>query len=128
MGADRYAYVKRLRKGEPAPNKATPEQIKMILEDYIDKAGKVKDDSSREGGPAWFVVLEGKPSFPFKRVYPGHGSPSDQHEERWVEVYLEERDDIRVTTRTADEYTNNVADGIIRMLARFYGRRLDMGG
>lgn len=126
MGMDRYARVKRLKRGAPPPEEATPEQIEMILEDYIDKAGKVTTDSSREGSPAWFVVLKGRPSFPFKRVHPALRTFVDARE-RYIEVYLEEKA-IRVTTRMADEYTNNVADGIIQMLARFYGRRLDMGG
>lgn len=126
MGMDRYARVKRLKKGAPLPNKPTPEQFQIILEDYIGEAGAVNTDLSREGSSAWFVVLKGKPSFPFKRIHPSLDHVT--HDERWVEVYLEEKGQIRVTTRQADEYTNNVADGIVQMLARFYGRKLDMGG
>lgn len=99
--------------------KAVPEdQLRMILEDYA--AGTVTKNGDR-----FFLTLVGKPSFPFKRIFPGQDRINQT--ERWIEIWFDPDDNktIDVLTRMADEYTNNVAEGIARMLAGFFEGELD---
>lgn len=120
MSQVRYARFR--KNGGAELRRATAAEIKVILEDYIGEAGKVEPDEE-DLDMRWTVVLPGKPSFPFKRIHPS--MDVQQHEERWIEICLFSRHLI-VATRQMDEYTNNVADGIVRMLARFYSAKLEM--
>ena len=108
MAVDRF-----VRFGDRKP---TLDELKYILEDYIEGVGLI---SHSHNGSVWFVKLPGKPSFPFKRIYPEMGS--QVHEERWFEVWLGSLpDNIDVITRQADELTSVIADGYAQIVARFF--------
>lgn len=96
-------------------------ELKAVLEDYLSGAA-VKVD---EDGQRIYAILQGKPSFPFKRIptYERDGAYQEQHDERWIEVYWSVGS-IDVITRMTDEYTNGVAEGFATLVARFWkGKR-----
>jgi len=96
--------------------KPTLDELKNILEDYIEGIGSI---SYSHNGSVWFVKLPGKPSFPFKRIHPD--MDNQVHEERWFEVWLGSLpDNIDVITRQADELTNVIAEGYAKIVARFF--------
>lgn len=103
------------------------EVIRKVLEDYVAGLAEVEWIDDR-----WIVTLPGQPSWPFQRVGPASQSQRASWRElhvstpgRWFEVYVGEHN-IDVITRTADEVTNNVAQGFAALMARgFDGKLMD---
>jgi hypothetical protein len=112
MGIDRFVYWRE----KPGPSM---EDIKTVLEDYLGGAA-VEVSINQQHITA---ILVGRPNFPFRRV-PDHESmaaTSEQHEQRWLEVYVgPKRDHIDIITRMTDEFTNVVAEGFAQLAARFW--------
>lgn len=103
--------------------KPTVDELKHILEDYIKDLGSISYSSNES---VWFVKLPGKPSFPFKTIYPEMGH--QVHEERWFEVWvgaLDVANNIDVLTRQADELTNVIAEGYAKIVARFFEAEIE---
>jgi len=84
----------------------------------------------------WIITLPGQPSFPFKRICEVP-DPFSNHflchqKKRWFEVYVGSLKDkktpgIDVITRMQDEFTNNIAEGYAKLVARYYEGRYDDG-
>ncbi len=89
-------------------------EVAIILEDYLGKGAKVELQDKRI-----FGTVPGTPSFPFKRVVEGMGKEFNDQNERWIEIYMDEKD-IDIITRGQDEFTNNVAQGFYELIKRFY--------
>lgn len=107
--------------------KPTTAEMRTILEDYFNGAAIVEKNPHVRGDRSWLVLLPGKASFPFKRVEqsPARDGGTNQ-EHRALGIYLEEKDrQVRLSTALADEYTNNVAEGIAKMFARYYKGELE---
>ena len=102
--------------------KPTLDELKDILECYIEGLGSISYSSNDS---VWFVKLPGKPSFPFKTIYPEMDSQA--HEERGFEVWVGAliANNIDVVTRQADELTSAIADGYAKIVARFFEADLD---
>ena len=137
MALDRFVNFK--------DKKPTVRQLKILLEDYLNGAGEI--DYSKVNQKTLYVVLPGKPSFPFRRMEPklkAHQTLFDEVKERWFEVCFvslnqshqikKDKDsgekykigpNIDVITRLADEYTNIVAAGFAELVARYYQAELD---
>jgi hypothetical protein len=114
MGIDRFVYWKKKLGPSLKETKAT-------LEDYLGGAAlsvtiDVVNDPNRI-----IALLHGKPSFPFRRNKEVGKSRemTEQHDERWLEVYWT-KGSIDVITRMTDEYTNVVAEGFAALCARFW--------
>lgn len=93
-------------------------ELKNILEDYLNGAGEVVEGKNKH----WLdVSLMGNPSFPFRRIAGLEKNQSiyENLEGRWIEIFLDAKH-FSVITRSQDEYTNDVAVGIARMLSRYY--------
>ncbi len=136
MGLDRFVNFK-----DEVP---TLEQLQLILEDYLNGAGEVDYQKA-----CWYIVLAGKPSFPFRRVdklFASRQEIYDQHRQRWFEVFVGSLDrekevhkdaytgeeytlgpSIDVITRMGDDYTNDVARGFAKLIARYFKAELDEG-
>jgi len=96
--------------------------VQRVLEDYLGTAAAVwRSDSSRI-----IAKLVGKPSFPFRREphMERYAAACEQHDERWLEVYVA-KDHIDVITRQTDEYTGVVADGFATLAARYWEGKRD---
>jgi hypothetical protein len=95
-----------------------------VLEDYLGKAAAdIAWQTDR-----FIVTLRGAPTWPFQRVGPAtdaqRGSwpelatePDGSPRPRWFEVPIGD-DNIDVITRDSDDYTNVVATGFARLVAR----------
>jgi len=96
------------------------ESIKSVLIAFFNDDGvtHIYWDDDR-----FYINLPGKGSFPFRDLI--DTSPPIR-DERWIEVYPGNPMDI--ITRTQDEYTNIIADGIAQMFARFWNGELDAEG
>lgn len=92
------------------------EALGKVLKNYVSDVGKVRWDKDR-----FFVILPGKPKFPFQHIYPR--PRGCYHNERWFEVWLGKRC-VDVITRQTDDFTNVVAAGYADIVARFWdGKR-----
>jgi hypothetical protein len=110
MACDRFVYWKDNKK---AP---TLKDVQVVLEDYVGGAGMVKLHEGR-----LYAVFHGKPSYPFRRVkgYEEMRHAAEQHDERWMEVFVD-KDNLDVITRQTDEFTGAVAEGFAQLAARFW--------
>lgn len=119
MSADRFIYFKEKR--------PTKEEIQFVLEDYFrDIATSIE---WRQDGNRFFVNLPGKCYHPLKRVLPENMAYvwkafDEEQRERWIEVYLG-RDNIDVITRMQDEVTAHLADGFVKVVARWWQGRVE---
>lgn len=116
MSADRFV----LFKGESRPNH---KDLYTILHDYVGGGGTLDILSDRV-----IVDLPGKPSFPFKSIYPHIAMACECQETRWFEVWLSQDClTLDVITRMQDEYTSSIADGFVRLCVRFWGGTMGLG-
>jgi len=117
MARDRFIWFKGEHK---VPSK---DDVQSVLTHFIGEAGTVewRKDQSR-----FYMVLQGDPSWPFTDMDLGVHNPhgEDKGRSRWIEVYMG-KDNIDVMTRMMDEYTNTVADGVAKMIARFWQGQLE---
>lgn len=117
MALDRFVYWK--------DKKPTKDQVELVIKDYLDAAlSEFQWDKDR-----FLIVLVGQNSAPLKSV----ADPdmrriltSEDGQERFIEVYLD-NNSLDVITRRGDEFTNNVADGLARIFARFWEAELQIG-
>lgn len=112
MSLDRFVRF------EKSPPK---KEVELILTDYLNEVGLLSKEKN-----CWYITLPGKPSFPFRRI-PGYETLKnmcESRDERWIEIHFSNKT-INVLTRQMDEFTNNIADGIVQMLARFYKGNLE---
>jgi hypothetical protein len=94
--------------------------------DYVSGLGSV---AWREG--RWFVTIEGDQRFARRRS--GNATPAQI--EAWAEMEAEKRErvfevipmpgEVDVITRQADEVTNAIADGFVRVLAIAFDGKAD---
>jgi hypothetical protein len=120
MGIDRFVTWPK-GKGHERP---TLDMIRETLEDYL---GGAMEKIDIVDGVRIVAVLKGRPSFPFRRqagLPPGFREATEQHTERWIEVFWTKKD-IDVITRQTDEYTNVVAEGFAALCARFWQGKRD---
>lgn len=127
MSLDRIVYF--------AKRKPSLKELRCLLEDYLAGAGTI-DFSKASEQARWYVVLPGKPSFPFRRVSKIGEEHQKLHYEmperpdRWFEVVFcslkqKKKPNIDIITRTQDEYTNVVARGFAELVRRYYEATLD---
>ena len=83
------------------------EDVELSLKAFVSSCGTVVWQRDR-----WYISLPGKPE----------ESPAAQAE-RWIEVYF--GDHVDVITRMADEFTNSLASGLAKRLARQFGGRVE---
>jgi hypothetical protein len=94
-------------------------EVQRVLENFF--AGVQADPVQwRQDRNRWFIHLPGKPS-PALRGLAACAACRD--DERWIEVwpgptYLD------VITRQQDEFTNALAEGLARLLARWFKGRI----
>src|SRR5437667_6692563 len=86
--------------------------IKDSLDGYLSDVGT----ESKWSRNRWFVTLPGKPESMRHR-------PA-AHEERWFEVFIG-TDSVDVITREADEFTNVVAEGFAKRIARMLDGKME---
>lgn len=114
MALDRFVNFKERR-----PSK---EEVGLVLRDFFGPdAAKIEWDNGR-----YFVTLPGKNSFPFASLPDALRDPfaGEEARERWIEVYVA-KDQFDVITRSHDEYTNVIAEGLARMFARYWDGELE---
>ena len=112
MACDRFV------RWEDVSKKPTSMQVREVLEDYLGFGGWIYNNEDD-----WFTVqLPGLYSHPLRRQ---NTHISDAHGERFFEVCCIHDDSIDVITRLADEFTNNVADGFAKLIARWFEGNLD---
>jgi len=124
MASDRFIYFDAER--------PTNEQVGWVIEDYFGKAAVSIEWSERTS--RWEVLLPGNKSVACRRVAPetvwAQCANELSTEERFIEVFFTERgadEQLSVTTRLADEYTDTVADGLATLLARYWGGKVQRG-
>lgn len=118
MALDRFVYWKKNK------DKPTKDQVEQVIRDYL---GEVMTSLKWEGD-RFFVCLVGKTTAPLKSVATEDMRrivTSNDGEERYIEVWPSD-DCLDVMTRRSDEFTNNVADGLAKIFARFWQGRLEM--
>ncbi|MHC4899983.1 MAG: hypothetical protein ACYTGW_23065 [Planctomycetota bacterium] len=118
MSCDRFI---RFKKGK-APSH---EDVGKALEDYLGAfMTSNKWDQNR-----WLAQLDGGKSWPFKRLEADSRRAWHHEEEarecRYIEVWFS-KNSIDVLTRRADEATMNLADGFAKLIARYWGGKLEM--
>lgn len=114
MALDRFIYWNERR--------ATPQQIEMLLHDYLGGIGELCWDKDR-----YYVTLPGKPTFPFKHLEPtmvGAIENAESQRERWIEIWFGD-DCLDVITRQTDHFTNDIAKGLAEMIANYWEGRLE---
>lgn len=96
-------------------------ELRRFLTDYVGAAGKCE---WRKG--VFFVTLIGKPSLPFKRLatFTFPDAVLMYGDERWIEVWPEKKF-IYIVTRRQDEFTNAIAAGMTKAIARFWQGRIE---
>jgi hypothetical protein len=114
MAADRFIYFKKERR-------PTRDELESVLKNFLGSqvAGEVEWNEQQS---RFYVTLPGKTSFPFQDLTDALRHPfADEKRERWIEVWMDPEDPtIDVMTRGMDEYTNVIANGIVKMLARYW--------
>ncbi len=117
MACDRFVYWQE--------NKPTREQIYQFVCNFL---GGVVYSITEECG-RYMVTLPGRNTFPFK----GLGHPHEEvwkerfappYHTRFIEVWYDE-ECVDFITREADEYTNVLAEGMAKAVARYWQGRLD---
>lgn len=103
------------------------QQLERMLEDFIGGAGTVEWNKDR-----WYIYLVGSCSTAIRRQSWAHTCARKRFDgepwKRWIEVWPGERC-VDVMTRQHDEYTNAVAAGLARLIARFWkGEMADEDG
>lgn len=97
--------------------------IAKFLADFVGEAGRLEWSVDR-----WIITLVGKPSACFKqfkrRVTKGYRELFELQPSRWIEVWPGQYC-IDVLTRTMDEFTNAVAEGMAKCIARFWDGSLE---
>lgn len=117
MGTDRFVHFELCK----VPGRG---DIGTLIEDYLGDVMRSKEC----GGGRWTVSLIGPCSFPLRRLEP-EWTPSKAWAEehptpRWIEVYIGQ-DNIDVITRHQDELTMVIADGLAKLIARYWKGRLE---
>ncbi len=106
MSSDRFVYW-----SERKPDQV---QFNTFLEDFFGGAAQWVWT-----GPGRATIhLPGKSSHPFARLV-DHSMPKPAHAERWIEVVLTD-ESVDILTRTQDEYTCVLADGMAVAVERFW--------
>lgn len=94
------------------------EDVGKVVEDYACGLGEARWDGDR-----WYIDLPGHNSSALRRVAEkclwSTGS-------RWIEVWIDQsadrdRECVDVMTRQHDEITNAIAEGLAKVIARFWG-------
>lgn len=98
-----------------------------VAEDFLSDAALVGCGYSTIPHSRIVVHLPGKPTFPFGRV--SDLKQDFPHKVRGFEVFITglfgDQPNINVVTRQTDEFTNVVADGYAKLIARFYEAELE---
>lgn len=114
-------------------NKPKKAHLQLILEDFFrGVATEVRWDRDR-----WFVTLPGSPSWPLARMpdvsenmrqakkedgVEEDGSPRP----RWMEVWRDTKDGtVNIMTRSQDEFMNALAEGLAKLIARYWQGELE---
>jgi len=93
-------------------------ELTTLLADYFQGIGGASWDKDR-----FFVTLPGRPCYALGRL--AKIPFSELPEQRWIEVW-KDRTSVDVITRTADDITNALAEGLAEIIARFWqGARED---
>lgn len=117
MAADRF-----IRFDGPKARRPKKDELLLVLKNFVGGAGGVEwvDDQDRA-----YITLPGHPSFPFRGLPEMEGRDrhdGEQDRPRWIEVWQDPRDGtVDVMTRGMDEFTNVVAEGVAKMIARWWG-------
>lgn len=103
----------------------SPEEVEKALRRYIHLGGTV---SKRDG--SWLdAVLPGEPRYVFKDWADEEALKRGGNKggERWFEVFVPTNltSTYSIITRTADEFTNAVADGFASLVARRWDGKWD---
>ena len=94
--------------------------IEPILRNFLGGCGTTERMNKQ-----WILNIPGKPTSMFLGIK-GAVATSQGQDERWIEVDYH-GDELMVTTRTQDDFTNALADCVAEGFGRFYGGKLDMG-
>lgn len=123
MSCDRFIYF-------GFKSMPSEQDVQHVIEDYLGDALVGID----WGGKRWTARIDGNKSWPLRRVLAVSSDRErvlhdtaelESTEERWIEVFIGD-DNIDVITRRQDEYTMAVADGLAKLMARFWRGRLEM--
>jgi len=120
MAADRFIHF------EEGATPPTREEIESLLRNYFGGAAtKIEWGEDR-----FYVILHGRPSFPFAEIGKPPDVPNpykgDEGRERWIEVWLDRKHGtVDVMTRHMDHYANALADDVARTIARYWSGRLE---
>lgn len=127
MSADRFVRWK------PDAPRPTRQELQFLLEDYT--RGIATSVSWNAEQRRFYVVLPGRPSWPFMRIgcvsdveKRSYAEETAQGRYRWIEVYFAEGvpdEPLDVITRRGDEITNAIADRIAEIVARFWEGRIE---
>ena len=108
-------------------NVPSAQRVKDVLHDFLGPQNS--EFRVTEDGDRLTAVLPGRPSEILRRAVPD-ATPcrcSDEElygEERWIEVHIGS-DNIDVITRSADAFTNAVAEGFARRATELFSGRAD---
>lgn len=100
------------------------DEIQTIVKNYL---GEALVDFEAPNKKFFMVTLAGIPSHPFQDIARARAVYEPQMS-RWIEFTQTGKKKFAVTTRLADEYTNCVASGIAKCLARWYQADLEEPG
>lgn len=119
MALDRFVYFRRAKK-------PTKKELRLVLDDFFGGATtEIKWDRDR-----FFVTLVGRHTNALRRMedVPDfvRREPDPGFEGRHLEVWIGS-DCIDVMTRQADEFTNALAEGFAKLVARFWHGDLEQG-
>ncbi len=119
MGMDRF-----IKWGKPQEWGApTVERLAQVARDYLGARWSVRITS-----PKWIVCETDEPSTaPLKSEFsPGSGVPAWDEQTRGFEIFFPDSS-VRtsVITRRADEFTNAVADGYTKCIARWWNGEIE---
>jgi hypothetical protein len=120
MAVDRLVYWQ--------DSKPTDQQLLQVLEEFLGGAGRISGVTTTGGARSrqwWTVKLPGRPSNPLRRVFAADGAEGLPNEERWFEVYVDERC-VDVMTCLQDAFVNALAEKFADAICGAWnGRRED---
>ncbi len=119
MAIDHFVYWK---KGKRKPSIA---ELKLLIEDYLGSVAVKIVESETD----FIVTLAGQSSDPWKRLK-GWETMAEAAKERgkrkrWFEVDFQQGRGIDVITRQPDEFTENVASGFAKLVARLFEGKVE---
>ena len=112
MALDRFITFPEGKKGP------TKKELGLVVRNFFGDAAKIEWDQDR-----WTVSLPGKPTWTFEGIEDDM-MPRMRNTERWIEVHFSTMD---IITRRQDDFTNYLAEGLAKTIARYWEGELDDG-